>query len=100
MVMAFMFDERLPSADDDAWNRMLLERGATPDRLPTLKSVLARVGITKQNLRDLIEIYEGPTDMHQPFPGFGGTDQEIEEVAGRLEECKTSFQSHFVDHDS
>ncbi len=100
MVMAFMFDEKLPLADDNAWNRMLIERGASHDRLTTVKRVLAGVGITKQNLRDLIEIYEGPTDMHQPFPGFGGTDHEIEEVAGRLEECKTSFQSHFIDHDS
>lgn len=99
-----MFDERdttVGTGDaDEAWNRMLVERGATPDRLSIVKGILARVGITKQNLCDLIEIYEGPTDMHQSFPGFGGTDEELEEIAGRLEECKTSFQSHFVDHDS
>lgn len=100
IVMAFMFDERLQPADENAWNRMLFERGVTPDRLQVVKRVLAGVGITKSNLVDLIEIYEGPTDMHQPFPGFGGSDKEIEEVAGRLEECKTSFQSHFIDHDS
>jgi hypothetical protein len=100
IVMAFMFDERLQAADDEAWNRMLLERGAAPEHLTTVKKILIRVGISKQNLRDLIEIYEGPTDMHQPFPGFGGSDREIEEVAFRLEECKTSFQSHFIDHDS
>ena len=99
-----MVKERLTTvgigAHDEAWNRMLLERGVVPDRLPTVKKILTRVGITKQNLHDLIEIYEGPTDMHQPFPGFVGTDAQIEDLAGRLEECKTSFKSHFADHDS
>ena len=88
------------SANDEAFDQLLREQGTPSDRLFIVKSILVRVGVTNENLRDLIETYEGPTDMHQPFPGFGGTDHEIEEVAGRLEECKTSFQSHFIDHDS
>ena len=86
-------------AASGAWDATLLKYGASKEHLPIVKNILANVGITHENLRDLIEIYEGPTDMHQPFPGFGGTDQEISELAGRLEECKTSFQSHYSDHD-
>ena len=82
------------------WDVLLLKQGASAERLSVVKEILANVGITHQNLRDLIEIYEGPTDMHLPFPGFGGTNEEIEQLAGRLQECKTSFQAHFIDHDS
>ena len=83
----------------DPWSTILLRHGATAERLPIVKSLLAKVGITHQNLPDLIEIYEGPTDIHQPFPGFGGTDKKIEDLAGRLQECKTSFKAHYSQFD-
>lgn len=87
------------SSQSETWDAMLLRHGATPDRLPTVKDVLARVGITRDNLQDLIRLSESRMGMGSPFRGFGGSDAELDQVVADLEAEKTMFQSHFADHD-
>jgi hypothetical protein len=81
------------------WNAMLLEYGATPERLPVVKAVLAGVGVTRDNLRELIRFSESRMGMNCAFRGFGGSDAELDQVAADLEAEKTMFQSHYLDHD-
>ncbi len=81
------------------WNAILLEYGATPERLPAVKAVLAGVGVTRDNLRELIRLSEGRMGINSTFRGFGGSDAELDQVAADLEAEKTMFQSHYRDHD-
>ena len=83
----------------EKWDAMLLEWGAPADRLPSVKAILASSGITQENLRELIRLSESRMGMGTRFRGFGGTDQDIQQIASDLEAEKTMFQSHFADHD-
>lgn len=84
---------------EQAWDVMLLEYGATPERLPVVKTILAGVGVTKDNLRELVRLSESRMGMNSAFRGFGGNDAELDQVAADLEAEKTMFQSHYRDHD-
>jgi hypothetical protein len=78
---------------------MLLDLGAPAERLPVVKTILTQSGITKENLHELIRFSESPMGMHRPFPGFGGSDGEIDQIAADLQAEKTMYRSHYLDHD-
>ncbi len=84
---------------EQEWSAILLGYGAAPERLPAVKAVLAGVGVTRDNLRELIRLSEGRMGMNSTFRGFGGSDVELDQVAADLEAEKTMFQSHYRDHD-
>lgn len=77
---------------------MLVEYGASEERLPVVKTILARSGITKDNLRELIRLSESRMGMNRTFPRLGGSDREIDQIAADLEAEKTMYQSHYLDH--
>lgn len=78
---------------------MLVEYGAPEERLSVVKTILARSGITKDNLRELVRLSESRMGMNRAFVGLGGSDSEIDQVAADLEAEKTMYQSHYLDHD-
>ncbi len=78
---------------------MLRDLGAPVERLPVVKTILAQSGITKENLHELIRLSESPMGMKRPFPGFGGSDGEIDQIAADLQAEKTMYRSHYLDHD-
>lgn len=98
-----MSSERSESSSEQndiaTWDAILMEYGASPDRLTAVKTILRCCGITHMNFLQLIQLSESSMGMNRKFPGFGGSDVEIEQLEADLQAEKTMWQSHYLDHD-
>lgn len=95
-------ESNYPSADippSDPWHTILLKYGATVDRVPVVREILIRNGITPKDLPELIRLSESPMGLNCPFTGFSGSDTEIDQIAADLQAEKTMIKAHFEDHD-
>ncbi len=83
----------------DPWHTILLKYGATAERVPVVREILMRNGITPEDLPELIHLSESLMGLNHPFTGFSGSDAEIDQIAADLQAEKTMVKAHFEDHD-
>lgn len=85
--------------EEAEFNHFLIEHRTPEERLPAVKAILARSGITRRNLRDAIELYQSRMGEGVPFPGFSGDDKTIEQLAVALQADEMQYRFHYEEPD-